>query len=130
LRVALKTAPFELAEFTKFGAIRQIACAEISKCVARSASGQMIVWGQFYDGAVDLRGQTQPQGQEIAPMAVTLATGRQAVSVGAAGLNVYALLDDGTLVVVPTLPSVPQFIATSSIIPRASGGSGGLCTAQ
>ncbi|HEU0198829.1 MAG TPA: hypothetical protein VFR86_00185 [Burkholderiaceae bacterium] len=129
LRVALKTAPFGLIEFTKFGAIREIACAEISKCVARSAGGQMIVWGQFYDGAVDLR-QTSPTPREIAPVEVPLPADRQAVSVGAAGLNVYALLDDGTLVVVPTLPAQRQLIATRDLVPRASSGSGGLCTAQ
>ncbi|HXF46166.1 MAG TPA: hypothetical protein VNK91_08615 [Burkholderiaceae bacterium] len=120
--------PVPAAELNKFAPIEQIECAEWAKCAARTRRGEMVVWGTFFEGAVDLGTRsTQPPSRAVAPTPVALPPGRSAVSVGAAGLHVYALLDNGDIVVLPTVPEKPAIVsvATADIDARTTGG---MCT--
>jgi hypothetical protein len=117
--------PVRAAALNKFAPFEQIECAEVYKCAARTRRGEMIVWGTFFDGAIDFGARaTQPPSRAVAPTPVAIPAARSVVSVGAAGLHVYALLDNGDIVVLPTVPEKPALVnvAAADIDARATGG--------
>lgn len=113
--------PTPLGEFKPFGQIVEMACAEYDKCVARNAAGQMIVWGNFYEVPVDLS-RLESKPREVVPTLVRTPEGTRVISVTASGLNVYALLNDGQIVVLRTMPGVPEYLSTSKHVPRSTSG--------
>jgi hypothetical protein len=77
----ISTSPQLLSSFDQSKPVRQIECAAFAVCAALSERGEVTVWG--YPGA-----------------SVPL-DGRRTVFIGAAGLAVYGLLDDGSLALFP-----------------------------
>ncbi len=54
----------------------------------------------------------------LSPPTVTLPQGRRVTYLGASQHTVYAVLDDGKLVLFPTYPTAPQFIDTKTVLPQ------------
>lgn len=102
------TVPVKLSVFDGRGPVRQIECAAFSACGALTATGDFLVWGPGSQAS------PWPAGLQR----VALPTGRKAVYIGAAGLMVYGLLDDGAVVLLPTLPSTPDIRNASALLPK------------
>lgn len=100
--------PVKLTAFDLFKPIRQIECAAFWQCGALSTQGEFLVWGYGPQGSAWPAGVNR----------VALPTGRRAVFIGAAGLMVFALLDDGAVVLLPTLPSTPDIRNASALLPK------------
>ncbi len=99
------TTPRKLTTFDATKPIRQIECAAFWQCAALSAGGDLVAWGYF---------ASAPYGATRVP----LPAGRKATFIGAAGLMVYGLLDDGTLVLFPGAPSAPYTVLPSFLPPK------------
>jgi hypothetical protein len=120
--------PTRVTLLNTFAPFAELACAEVYKCIARTLSGNVIVFGMFFDQPVDMIGQL-PTATQVPPTMVSLPSDRTAVAVGAAGLNVYALLNNGDVLVLPTLPDKPQVIPIPPELFDARS-TGGMCSAQ
>lgn len=108
--------PAPVPAFEPFGAVRQIECAGYRACAALTGSGEFLAWGYASTGSMNRF--VWPSGVNR----VAIPAGRRAMYVGASGLIVYALLDDGSLALVTSTPAAPQIVA-QSILPRSSGDS-------
>jgi hypothetical protein len=110
------SAPVEVKLFEQFGRITQINCAVGRMCAALTNAGAMLVWGYFgesYDGIKKF----PLQKFDLAP--ITLPAGRRVTYLGASKGMVYALLDDGKIVVFPSYPNVPEFLDLAAKLPAA-----------
>jgi len=69
-------------------------------------SGEVVAWGIFSDlvGA-----------PAVPPTRVPLPAGRRAIYIGAGGIFVYGLLDDGKILVFKDQPGNPTFIDTTGV---------------
>jgi hypothetical protein len=108
--------PVEVKSFAQFGSIKQMNCAVHRMCSALTSSGAMLVWGYFgesYDGVKKF----PIVGFDLTPVA--LPAGRRVVYLGASKSMVYALLDDGKIVVFPSYPDAPDLLDVSAKLPAA-----------
>jgi hypothetical protein len=98
--------PVEAASINVFGSISQLQCSSTRRCVAMTRSGEVVAWGIFSDlvGA-----------PAVPPTRVPLPAGRRAIYIGAGGIFVYGLLDDGKILVFKDQPGNPTFIDTTGV---------------
>jgi hypothetical protein len=112
---ASSASPARAAAFEPFGAVRQIECAGYRACAALTSSGEFLAWGYASTGS-----PSRPIVWPVGVNRVAIPAGRRAVYVGASGLIVYALLDDGSLALITSTPAAPQ-IVDPFVLPRSSG---------
>jgi hypothetical protein len=117
--------PFKLTNFDdfrqnpKFGRVVQISCAYDLTCAALTQTGQMLAWGFFGE---NFYVEPKIPGQYFGVKEVPLPAGRRVTYLGNSHNMVYAVLDDGQLVVLPHHPTDPQFIDTKKILPAPTAG--------
>jgi hypothetical protein len=112
---ASSASPVRANAFDSFGAVRQIECAGYRACAALTSSGEFLAWGYASAGAPS-RPVVWPTGVNR----VAIPAGRKAVYIGASGLIVYALLDNGALALLTSTPAAPQMV-DPLVLPRSSG---------
>jgi hypothetical protein len=121
------TRPHPIKEpFAQYGPIQQISCGISRTCAALTRAGKLLVWGRFGDAYAP-----QPVTEKRYPVTeVQLPAGRRVTYLGASQDMVYAVLDDGKLVVFSEYPENPQFLDIRPLLPAGSGPvSGSTCKA-
>jgi hypothetical protein len=111
------SAPIEAKAFAQFGRIKQINCAVHRMCAALSSTGTMLVWGYFGENYDSIK-KFPLIGFDLTPIA--LPAGRRVAYLGASKAMVYALLDDGKIVVFPSYPDAPDFLDVAAKLPAAA----------
>jgi hypothetical protein len=100
--------PVLVDSINAFGRIGQLQCASFWGCLALTEAGEVIAWGYFRDAVTSATYPTPP-------IRLTLPAGRRGIYVGATGLFVYGLLDDGKVMVFTSRPETPTFIDTATV---------------
>lgn len=112
--------------FNRFGPVQQIQCGAAASCGALTRSGRLLLWGFFGNGDGTKGAAT---AYDLFPVTeVPLPANRRVTYLGASENMVYALLDDGRLVVFPGYPTAPKFIDTRQVLPAAGGTSSVTCS--
>jgi hypothetical protein len=98
--------PIEAASINAFGSISQLQCSSTRRCIAMTRTGEVVAWGHFIDLVA---------APPVPPTRVPLPAGRRAIYIGAGGIFVYALLDDGKILVFKSTPDQPTLIDTTGV---------------
>ena len=109
--------------FAVHGALRQISCGVGNVCAALSSSGKLLAWGRFGFEDNVIPPELAVPLKKFGLTEVPLPKDRRVSYLGSSQDMVYAVLDDGTLVLFPTYPTFPAFIDTRQVLPAATAGS-------
>ena len=117
--------PTQVTSLDAYGPIQQISCGWNQSCIALTRSGKLLAWGTFGNAFFP---KTAGALKNFPITEVILPQGRRPTYSGASGDMVYALLDDGTLVMFPGYPTIPKLIDARKISPPVGGISSATCT--
>jgi hypothetical protein len=112
--------PVLIAALKPFGSISQISCGWDRTCAALTRAGELLVWGLFGEESYLMPPERQVPYKAFGVTKVVLPQGRRVTYLGASQHTIYAVLDDGKLVVFPTYPTAPQFIDTKAVLSQLS----------
>jgi hypothetical protein len=102
--------PMAINDFEPFGPVAQMACGVARICTALTRSGKLLAWGIFGEESPSVPLERQIPLKHFGVTEVPLPIGRRVTYIDAIFDMIYAVMDDGTLVVFPNYPNAPDFI--------------------
>jgi hypothetical protein len=123
---AFNSTPEEVTEFFSWlGPLQQVNCAVQRVCAVLTRSGELWAWGEFgerYDPNIKIPLRRFNLTKVPLPSRVTYLNSSRNM--------IYALLDDGRLVVFPGYPTEPQLLDIKKVMPAAPPGTALTCLAK